>query len=182
MIKIDESELDKLYENNDLKKGWTLEAFWILFNDCQKMWSSMLLKIAFLIQAIEWEWKKTLEEYLETDSTNIPFFNDEKAIYDIWVATFMLQYKNEIAKNKDKEIFDSIEIIPWRWDWLERSKYDWEFEYKWKHYLVISPLYPWSADYDEFLELISTPKQYLQRISVENNFKNIVTEILSSSN
>lgn len=183
MVHIDNNELSRietLEDNLEFQKWWELEAFWILFKDCQKMWSSMLLTIAYLIQAIEWEWKKTLDEYLKSEKDKIVFSSEQKNIFFMWIATFLLQYKSKEASIRDKEIFEKLYDIHWDRDWIERPKYDWEFEYNGKYYLVLSPKRPMWSEYDEFLELISTPNKYLNRIKLIDWVKDLVIWVLDN--
>ncbi len=177
MITINDIELDKLYDNPDLDKWWELEAFWILFKDCQKMWSSMLLSISRTVEAIEWEWRRPFEEYLESEQYKIEYSDDLKMVINMKIATFLMVYKTEEERGKDKKIFESLEAIEWDKDWFERSKYDWEFDYNWKYYMVVSPRRPFWSDYDEFVELISTPIKYLQRVSEVQEVKEKLKDI-----
>lgn len=183
MVHINNDELNRvetLEDDLEFKKWWELEAFWILFKDCQKMGSSMLLSISLLIQAIEWEWNSTLEEYLKDEWKKIVFSDETKNIFFLWIATFLSQYKNKEDREKDKEFFEKLYNISWDRDWIERPKYDWEFEYNWKYYLVLSPKRPMWSEYDEFLELISTPNKYLDRINLIDWVKDLVKNILCS--
>lgn len=146
------------------------KKYWIRFKNLEVV-SSWIYEIYMLV-INEIDWKKfKYEDYSKMAQ------DEEKIIWDLWVITYLYQFENEEKFEKYKSIITDLNELEWKFDWIQRPRIIWEFEYKWRYFLIVTNK-ELSIKAQEFDDMIQDPEKYLKISKERKWFSDKVSNIV----
>lgn len=105
--------------------------------------------------------------------------DSEKIIWDLGVITYLYEFNSQEKFDEYKELIQKISWLEWKFDGIQRPRTIWEFEYKWKYFLIVTYKEA-TVETEVFEQMLSNPWLYLNKISTPQDILNSVNNILEN--